>query len=383
MNHTAVVDGLPFSNLALISNQAFSIYNFRGDFIREVVRRGAKVYAFAPDYDEVTSRQVSELGAIPVSYSLKRAGMNPFQELHALLSLICKLRALKIDAVFSYFIKPVIYGGIAAFLTGVRLRYSMIEGAGFIYSEEGYTHFLRKLLRHVVTCSIRLVLRFSSRVFLLNQDDYDLFVSPRLAKTGRALILPGIGVDLDYFAASSPVLRPITFVFVARLLKEKGIYDFVEAARIVRKRSPLARFLVLGGVDSNPGKVSREEMNQWVAEGLLEWPGHVHDIKAWVANTSVFVLPSYYREGVPRSSQEAMSLGKPVITTDWTGCRETVLDGFNGFLVPIKSPQSLAAAMLKFIESPSLIARMGEASRSLAEQRYDVFRINNTMLSAL
>ncbi|MBN0502623.1 glycosyltransferase family 1 protein, partial [Pseudomonas aeruginosa] len=102
--------------------------------------------------------------------------------------------------------------------------------------------------------SIRLVLRFSSRVFLLNQDDYDLFVSPRLAKTGRALILPGIGVDLDYFAASSPVLRPITFVFVARLLKEKGIYDFVEAARIVRKRSPLARFLVLGGVDSNPGK---------------------------------------------------------------------------------------------------------------------------------
>ncbi|MFO6224461.1 glycosyltransferase family 4 protein, partial [Pseudomonas aeruginosa] len=356
---------------------------FGGDFIREVVRRGAKVYAFAPDYDEVTSRQVSELGAIPVSYSLKRAGMNPFQELHALLSLICKLRALKIDAVFSYFIKPVIYGGIAAFLTGVRLRYSMIEGAGFIYSEEGYTHFLRKLLRHVVTCSIRLVLRFSSRVFLLNQDDYDLFVSPRLAKTGRALILPGIGVDLDYFAASSPVLRPITFVFVARLLKEKGIYDFVEAARIVRKRSPLARFLVLGGVDSNPGKVSREEMNQWVAEGLLEWPGHVHDIKAWVVNTSVFVLPSYYREGVPRSSQEAMSLGKPVITTDWTGCRETVLDGVNGFLVPIKSPQSLAAAMLKFIESPSLIARMGEASRSLAEQRYDVFRINNTMLSAL
>ncbi|HHH9329107.1 TPA: glycosyltransferase family 1 protein, partial [Pseudomonas aeruginosa] len=113
---------MPFSNLALISNQAFSIYNFRGDFIREVVRRGAKVYAFAPDYDEVTSRQVSELGAIPVSYSLKRAGMNPFQELHALLSLICKLRALKIDAVFSYFIKPVIYGGIAAFLTGVRLR---------------------------------------------------------------------------------------------------------------------------------------------------------------------------------------------------------------------------------------------------------------------
>ncbi|MNQ79671.1 N,N'-diacetylbacillosaminyl-diphospho-undecaprenol alpha-1,3-N-acetylgalactosaminyltransferase [compost metagenome] len=170
---------------------------------------------------------------------------------------------------------------------------------------------------------------------------------------------------------------------MARLLKEKGIYDFVEAARIVRARNKLARFIVVGGIDESPVAISYRDVKRWVDEGLIEWPGHVTDVKHWVAKSSVFVLPSYYREGLPRSTQEAMSLGKPVITTDWVGCRETVLDGVNGFLVPVKDPGRLAAAMLKFVEFPALIDRMGEASRFLAEQRYDVNVINNTVLSAL
>ncbi|MNF60665.1 N,N'-diacetylbacillosaminyl-diphospho-undecaprenol alpha-1,3-N-acetylgalactosaminyltransferase [compost metagenome] len=375
--------GVPFGRLALISNQAFSICNFRGDFIREVVRRGVKVFAFAPDYDEATRDQVEALGATPVSYALKRAGMNPFQELRVVLELVFRLRALKVDAVFSYFIKPVIYGGISGWLAGVPLRYSMIEGAGFVYSDEGNASSLRRFLRFVVTQFIRLSLAVSKRAFLLNQDDYDLFVTKKLARSGKVLVLPGIGVDLDYFSASPPVLAPVTFVLVARLLKEKGIYDFVEAARIIREKGKFARFIVLGGIEKRRGAISYKDVRHWVDEGLLEWPGHVTNVRYWVAKASVFVLPSYYREGLPRSTQEAMSLGKPIITTDWVGCRETVLDGVNGFLVPVKDPERLAAAMLKFIESPSLIDPMGEESRRLAEQRYDVSVINNTVLSAL
>ncbi|MDH4580944.1 glycosyltransferase family 4 protein [Pseudomonas sp. BN415] len=373
----------PFRRLALVSNQAFSLCNFRSDFIREVVGRGVQVYAFAPDYEAETRSRVEALGAIPVSFSLSRASMNPARELLIVLKLMRKFSELNVDAVFSFFIKPVIYGGIAAWLAGIPLRYSMIEGAGYVYSGDGRDSILRLFLRHIVTRAIRLSLGFSRRVFLLNQDDFNLFITPKMARSGKVVVLPGIGVDLDYFSLSPAVQAPITFVLVARLLKEKGVYDFVAAARLVRSRNKFVRFLIVGGIDQHPSAVPYAEIRQWVDEGLIQWPGHVADVKTWVGNASVFVLPSYYREGLPRSTQEAMSLGKPIITTDWIGCRETVMDGVNGFLVPVRDPTSLAAAMFRFIERPALINSMGAASRCLAEQRYDASVINSTVLSAL
>uniref|UniRef100_UPI00313E6616 glycosyltransferase family 4 protein n=1 Tax=Pseudomonas sp. OTU5201 TaxID=3043850 RepID=UPI00313E6616 len=309
--------------------------------------------------------------------------MNPARELLIVLKLMRKFSELNVDAVFSFFIKPVIYGGIAAWLAGIPLRYSMIEGAGYVYSGGGRDSILRFFLRHIVTRAIRLSLGFSRRVFLLNQDDFNLFITPKMARSGKVVVLPGIGVDLDYFSLSPAVQAPITFVLVARLLKEKGVYDFVAAARLVRSRNKFVRFLIVGGIDQHPSAVPYAEIRQWVDEGLIQWPGHVADVKSWVENASVFVLPSYYREGLPRSTQEAMSLGKPIITTDWIGCRETVMDGVNGFLVPVRDPTSLAAAMFRFIERPALINSMGAASRCLAEQRYDVSVINSTVLSAL
>ncbi|MCY1213839.1 N,N'-diacetylbacillosaminyl-diphospho-undecaprenol alpha-1,3-N-acetylgalactosaminyltransferase [compost metagenome] len=309
--------------------------------------------------------------------------MSLLQEIGVVFDLRQKLRELQVDATFSFFIKPVLYGGIAAWMAGVPLRYSMIEGAGHLYSETAGTSLFLRLLRHLITLGMKFSLGFSRRVFLLNQDDFKLFITRRVARSGRALVLPGIGVDLNHFAPSPAVRSPLTFVLVARLLKEKGIYDFVSAARLVRARNRFARFLLVGGIDDHPGAISYAEIRQWVDEGLLQWPGHVDDIKSWVASASVFVLPSYYREGVPRSTQEAMSLGKPVITTDSVGCRETVLDGVNGFLVPVKDPERLAAAMLRFIECPSLIETMGAASRRIAEQRYDSSVINSKVLSAL
>jgi glycosyltransferase involved in cell wall biosynthesis len=374
---------IPFRRLALISNQAFSICNFRAALIREVTNRGVQVFAFAPDFDASTRRRVEELGATPIAYKLSRAGMAPLQEIRVVLELRKKLRELQVDATFSFFIKPVLYGGIAAWMAGVPLRYSMIEGAGHFYSEAGGVSLLQRLLRHLITWGMRFSLGFSRRVFLLNQDDFKLFITRRVARSGKALVLPGIGVDLDHFAPSPAVRTPTTFVLVARLLKEKGVHDFVTAARLVRAKNRFARFLLVGGIDDHPGAISYAEIRQWVDEGLLQWPGHVDDIKSWVASASVFVLPSYYREGIPRSTQEAMSLGKPVITTDSVGCRETVLDGVNGFLVPVKDPERLAAAMLRFIECPALIESMGAASRRLAEQRYDSSVINSKVLSAL
>jgi Glycosyltransferase len=184
-------------------------------------------------------------------------------------------------------------------------------------------------------------------------------------------------------ASSAPVTRPVTFLLAARLLREKGIVEYAEAARLVRSRHADARFILLGGLDTNPGGLRRDEIDAWVSEGVLEWPGHVPDVRPWLARASVYVLPSYYREGVPRSTQEAMAMARPVITTDAPGCRETVIDGRNGFLVPPRDPMSLAEAMERFVLDPELIVSMGEESRRIAEERFDVKRINRRMMEAM
>ena len=161
---------------------------------------------------------------------------------------------------------------------------------------------------------------------------------------------------------------------IARLLREKGIFEYVEAARAVKCQYPQARFILLGGLDPNPGALSREKAQSWVDERVVEWPGHVA-VRPWLEQASVYVLPSY-REGVPRSTQEALAMARPVITTDVPGCRETVIEGDNGFLVPVRDTKALAAKMVTFIENPTLIARMGKRSRELAEKRFDVHKIN-------
>ena len=168
---------------------------------------------------------------------------------------------------------------------------------------------------------------------------------------------------------------------VAHLLREKWVEDYAAAARLVKQQHPQARFILLGGLDENPGSITQAEVQTWVDEGVLEWPGH-SAVPPWLAQTSVFVLPSY-REGVPASTQEAMAMGRAIITTDVPGCRETVVDGDNGFLVPVRDPQALAQAMLRFINQPELIARMGVRSRQMAEEKFDVHKVNARLLQEM
>jgi glycosyltransferase involved in cell wall biosynthesis len=193
--------------------------------------------------------------------------------------------------------------------------------------------------------------------------------------------LGGIGVDLADWPLAPPVTQPVTFLLAARLLREKGIFEYAEAARKVKSLHPDVRFVLLGGLDPNPGGLDQADVETWVKEGLLEWPGHVA-VKPWLTQTSVFVLPSY-REGVPRSTQEAMAMGRAVITTNAPGCRETVDEGTNGFLVPVRDVPALTEAMLRFVEDPTLIATMGKESRRLAEKRFDVHAINARLLKIL
>ncbi|WP_331838638.1 glycosyltransferase family 4 protein [Hydrogenophilus thermoluteolus] len=169
---------------------------------------------------------------------------------------------------------------------------------------------------------------------------------------------------------------------VAHMLREKGVLEFVAAARRIKANYPEVRFVLVGGLHPNPGSIQKEEIESWVREGVVEWAGQVADVRPWLAQTSVFVLPSY-REGVPRSTQEAMAMARPVITTDAPGCRETVMDGVNGFLIPPRDVDALVAAMERFIANPNLIRSMGTESRRLAEERFDVRVVNQRLMQIL
>lgn len=350
--------------------------------MREMVSRGITIYALAPDYDEVSRATVSSLGVLPIDCSLSRAGMNPLRDVLDLFRLSIQLHRLQLDATFAYFIKPVIYGTLAARLACVPQRFVMIEGAGYVFTDDERPSIYRRLLRDFVIRLYRFSLSQVDCVFFLNPDDKKLFVDKRMVSSEKVRLLDGIGLDLDHYQLAQPVLRPICFILIARLLREKGIFDYIEAARRVKAIHPEVRFLLLGDVDINPGSVTESEVQEWMTEGLVECPGHVPDVRAWIAQASVFVLPSY-REGLPRSTQEAMSMGRPIITTDAPGCRETVEEGVNGFMVPIHNPEALARAMLTFVYQSELIVSMGKASRRLAEKRFDVHKINAQILMSM
>lgn len=373
----------PHKVIAIISSQAFSIVNFRGTLIRDLVANKFMVYALAPDFDEPLRRQVVQLGASPVDMSMSRTGINPLRDTLDTARLACLLRRLKPDVCLSYFIKPAIFGTLAAFLAKVPKRVVMIEGLGYIFTDSGEPlPWRRRLLKFIVEHLYRIGLSKADSVIFLNKEDTTEFISKNIVSDTKAVLIDGIGIDLKEWLPAPAVIYPVTFIMVARLLREKGVNEFAEAARRVKAIHPQARFILLGGMDLNPGGLKENEVRRWVAEGILEWPGHV-EVKPWVAQSSVFVLPSYYREGLPRSTLEAMAMGRAVITTDTPGCRETVVDGVNGYLVAVRNPLALASAMLRFADEPELIVSMGNASRRLAEERFDVQKINQTLQNLL
>ena len=357
--------------VALVTNGARSVTNFRGQLVAELRGRGLAVSALAPDWTDAERARARALGAEPVDVALERTGTNPLADAAYLARLVAALRRLSPDAVLTYFAKPNIYGMIAARLAGAPRRVAMVEGLGSVFDASLPPTFKRRALQAVTRTLYRTAFAAADRVLFLNAEDQRFFVEGGLVRADKAVAFGGIGVDLTAFAPAPPVTDPVSFVMMARLLRAKGPLVFAQAARLVRREAPGARFVLLGGVDANPDTIDAEELAPFVADGSITWPGHVDDVRGALAAASVFVLPSWYAEGLPRSSQEAAAMAKPIVTTDSVGCRDTVEAGRSGFLVPPRDPDALAAALLRFVREPELIAIMGRESRRIAEERWD------------
>lgn len=311
---------------------------------------------------------------------MTRAGLNPLRELGTLQALRRLLRELKPDAVLSYTIKPVIWGSLAAKQAGVPRVFSMITGLGYAFMS---ATSLKQRLVHRVACGLyRRALRGTTGVFFQNRDDEALFRELGLLPASvPSTLINGSGVDLKQFQPVPLPDAPV-FLLMARLIADKGIREYRQAAIQVKQQVPQACFLLAGGLDENPTAITQPELDGWQAEGSIEYLGRLADVRPALRECSVYVLPSY-REGTPRSTLEAMATGRPVVTTDSPGCRETVVDGENGLLVPVRNADALAAAMLKLARDPALRARMGAASLQLARERYDVYKVNEVIFDTM
>ncbi|MDV3253787.1 glycosyltransferase family 4 protein [Devosia sp. BK] len=358
--------------VAIVGNQAFALLNFRAPLIEALVAAGNEVVACAPRMTEEDKSRIRELGALPLEYPLTRAGINPFHDLATLIGLLRILLAHKPDVVVSYTIKPSIYGTIAAKLAGVKHSYAMITGLGYAFTNSR-ANIRSKIIYRVARLLYKLSFLLSDGVVVQNNDDRNFIIDEGLISASKVKGVFPTGIKLGEWPLTPPLLIPTTFTLVARMLADKGVREFVAAAKLIKCRYPSARFLLVGGLDSNPLAIGEAEVSTWVGEKTVEWLGHV-PVRPVLDETSVFVLPSY-REGVPRSSQEAAALGRPIVTTDVPGCRETVIHGVNGFLVPAQDVERLREAMERFLQSPDLISTMGNESRKIAEQRFDAEKI--------
>jgi glycosyltransferase involved in cell wall biosynthesis len=357
-----------------------SLINFREALLREMVERGHEVHASGPERVEKVLRRLRQIGVHFHQLPMQRTGMNPVRDLHSLASYLRLVRDIKPDVVLAYTIKPVVYGLLAARMAGVARRYALITGLGSAFAAGPALRHM--LVRKTAIQLYRAGLNRAAGVFFQNPDDCRTFVdSGLIGRDVARFVVNGSGVDLQYFGRR-PVPRNGGFLLVARLLADKGVREYVAAARLLKQRHPETRCCLVGPFDSNPSAIKPADVDAWVKEGVVDYVGPMDDVRPALEQCSVFVLPSY-GEGHPRTVMEAMSTGRAVITTDVPGCRETVEPGVTGFLVPPRDPEALAAKMLDFVEDPTLAERMGEQARVRAEARYDVRLINAAMLDAM
>ncbi|NOU92484.1 glycosyltransferase [Paenibacillus sp. LMG 31456] len=353
--------------------------NFSWDLIESLVHDGHSVTALAPD--SVAEGTLSAVGVRFIQIPLKNTGLNPFYDILSIFHLARIIRNELPDIVSCYSIKPVLYGALAARTIRTTRVFLTVTGLGYVFT--GFT-WKQRLLTPLVNTWYRLAFQHCERVFFENPDDLHLFNRLGLIQQDKTTILNGSGVNLDKFAMNPKVRSkaPITFILVARIIKDKGIYEYIEAARILKIKYPHVSIQLLGPFDHNPTSISKAQVKEWMNEGVIRYLGETTDVRPYLRSSNVFVLPSY-REGTPKSVLEAMAMGLPIVTTDTPGCRETVIHGRNGLLVPVKSSKALADAMEQFILNPYMIEIMGACSREIAEYKYDVFKVNALIKSTM
>lgn len=365
--------------IIIIGTLPSSLINFRGELLKVIVKKGYTVIGMADSSAPDITEELQAIGVRFYHYPVERNGLKPLADLKTLYALYRNFKALQPTIVLAYTIKPVIWGGFASrALPHIRF-YALITGLGFAFQG---TTFKRRLLAKLVTILYRMALKHTTRVIFQNPDNLNEFVQRGIITAEKCALVNGSGVSITHYPFSLlPISNP-TFLTIGRLLGEKGLREYAQAARSVKAIYPEVSFQLLGPTDPSLDGITLNEVQHWHNQGWLEYLGSTNDVRPYLQRCHIYVLPSYH-EGMPRTVLEAMAIGRPILTTDVPGCRETVTNGDNGYLVPKADAKSLAERMIWFIEHRDQWQRMGQRSRELIEEKYDVHKVNAQLLEII
>lgn len=356
---------------------SYTIVTFRGWLIEDMVSRGHAVFACAPELSEADRARLAKAGASYQRIGLARTGLNPFQDIKHITDLAALFRRLKVDVVLAHTTKAMIIGCLAAHLARVPKIFAIVEGLGYAFTPGPERK--RRLVRAILGPAMKAALAVCDGVFVLNSDDRAYLIGLGILSPRQTVMqIAGTGLDLDHYAYVPTAPGPPRFLLIARMIRDKGIFEYVEAARIVKAKHPEARFRLLGPIDDHPGTITREQIAGWERDGLVEYLGVTDDVRPYLADCTAYVLPSY-REGMPRTILEAMAVGRPVVATDVPGCRDAVGPGITGFLVAPRDVQALARAMARLIEDPRAGLALACNARQWAEKRFAVSAVNDAI----
>lgn len=363
--------------IMVLSSYAPTLFFFREDMMVAMIKNGHGIVAAAPESYEDWGSRLEKIKAKYVPISVERTSINPIEDIIAFFSILKAIINEKPDKVFAYQAKTVIYGCIAAKLAGIPEVYALIGGLGSIFRNENKKNLSRLVLR----LEYKVAFKCCKKIFFQNYDDYNEMLSAGIVKQDRVVMINGSGVNLAKFTPKPLPIKPV-FLLVGRIIRDKGVIEYIEAAKIVKEKYPEAKIQIVGYFDTNPTAITEEEIQRHVDGGIIEYLGSTDDVRPFLEKCSVFVLPSYH-EGTPKSVLEAMATGRPIITTDAPGCRETVVDSLNGFLVPVKNVQMLAEKMIWMIEHPEEAEEMRFESLRICQEKYDVNKVNEVIMSTM
>lgn len=362
----------------ILSSYAPTLFYFRKEMMLAIKEKGHEVIACAPDSQNEWESKFSEVGIKYLQINnIDRTGKNPIKDLKGFLSLLKLINKIKPQKIFTYQAKTIIYGAYAGYLVGVKEIYVMMGGLGSVFRSTKGFDFIQKIM----LLQYKLAFSLSKTVFYQNDDDYQELINTKVVSKRKLVKVNGSGVNMEKFA-SKEINSYNNFLFVGRLIKDKGIYEYLEAAKIVKKEYPRTSFKVIGYFDTNPSAMDKDEFYKYVREGIIDYVGHTDDVYPHLKNSTVFVLPSYH-EGTPKSVLEAMAVGRAIITSDAPGCRETVVDEYNGFLVPVKDVNKLAEKMIYFVNNKEKTIEFGLNSLKYCKEKFDVNKVNQTILRTM
>lgn len=348
--------------IAFIGNSSQTMHNFRINLLRSMVRLGHQVVVVAPKDSDTTSYKSSKIKYIPINVDCK--GINPVKDFILMTQLISLYKKEKFDLIFHYTIKPVIYGSFAAKFSNTK-HISVITGLGYTFLNTG-------ILNKLVVMLYRNSLKKAEEVWFLNDDDRNIFVDNKIVEKKRTKVIHGEGINARLFHPIKKESSKFKFLFVGRILWDKGIGEYVEAAKILKKKYPHTEFEILGSLDAaNPSAVPRDKMDAWEQDGIIRYLGETKNVLPFLSHSSCVVLPSY-REGISRVLLEACAMEKPVVATNVTGCRDIISDGVSGFLCEVRNSESLAESMEKIILLPKeKLDEMGQAGRKIIMEKFE------------